>query len=315
MMKLLSFLGIVLLTALRLSPSSAQTKTVAEQLGYPANAKLLIIHADDLGVSHSENEASFAAMEKGAVNSGSIMVPCPWFPEVAEYARQHPQADLGLHLTLTAEWKHYKWGTVASQNEVRSLLTDRAFLPEDPGTIATKARIEEVEKELRAQIERARQFGIDFTHFDTHMGTLVASVDLAKLYIQLGHEYKVPILMHRGLARSMLNINLDDYLKPNDVVLDQIYMAQPEHFASGMKNFYEGVLRDVKPGLNCLLLHAAFDNAEMRAITIDHPDYGAAWRQADYDFFSSDECKRILKEQNIQLVTWREIRDKVVRGK
>lgn len=312
-MKYLFFYGVVLCATLQASQGIAQTKTVAERLGYPANTKLLIIHADDLGVSHSENEASFAAMEKGAVNSGSIMVPCPWFPEVAAYARLHPQADLGLHLTLTAEWKHYKWGTVASKNEVSSLLTDRAFMPEDPATIATQARIEEVEKELRAQIERAQLFGIDFTHFDTHMGTLVASVELAKLYIKLGREYKVPILMHRGMARAMLNINLDDYLQPNDVVLDQIYMAQPAHFASGMKNFYEGVLRDVKPGLNCLLLHAAYDNAEMQAITIDHPDYGAAWRQADYDFFSSAECKKLLKEQNIQLVTWREIRDKLVR--
>jgi hypothetical protein len=291
----------------------AQTPTTAEKLGYPRDAKLLIIHADDLGVSHSENEASFKAMEQGSVNSGSIMVPCPWFPEVAAWARQHPQADLGLHLTLTAEWKYYKWGTVASRGEVQTLLTEQAFLPEDPGFIARQARLDEVEKELRAQIERARQFGIDFTHFDTHMGTLVTTVDLAKLYIRLGQEYKVPILMHRGMAKAMLNLNIDDYLKPNDVVLDQIYIAQPEHYRAGMNNFYASVLRDLKPGLNCLLLHAAYDNAEMQAVTIDHPDYGAAWRQADFDFFTSETCRKLLKEQNIQLVTWREIRDKIVR--
>src|SRR5690242_7651698 len=95
----------------------AQTKTVAEPLGYPADTKLLIIHADDLGVSHSENEASISALEKGSVSSASIMVPCPWFPEIANYASQHRTADLGLHLTLTAEWKFYKWGTVVPTSE------------------------------------------------------------------------------------------------------------------------------------------------------------------------------------------------------
>src|SRR5690242_4753276 len=110
---------------------SAQTKTVAEQLGYPADTKLLIIHADDLGVSHSENEASISALEKGSVSSASIMVPCPWFPEIADYATQHPTADLGLHLTLTAEWKFYKWGTVVPTSETASLLNDKKFFPDN----------------------------------------------------------------------------------------------------------------------------------------------------------------------------------------
>lgn len=307
-----TFLSSFLLAVFSFSAQS-QTKTIAEQLGYPANTKLLIIHADDLGVSHSENEASIAAFEKGAVNSGSIMVPCPWFPEIAAYAQANPRVDLGLHLTLTAEWKYYKWGTVASRHETTSLLTEKNFFPDNVVEVAGKAKIEEVEKELRAQVERANQFGVDFTHFDTHMGTLLATLDLAKLYIKLGHEYRVPILLHRGYAKAMLNINLDDYINQGDVVLDQIYMANPEDYQAGMKNFYTRTLTNLSPGLNCLLLHAAYDNPEMQAVTIDHPDYGAAWRQADYDFFTSEECKRILKEQKIQLVTWREIRDKIVR--
>lgn len=202
---------------------------------------------------------------------------------------------------------------MASRHETPSLHTDKNFFPDNVPEVAAKAKIEEVEKELRAQIERAKLFGVDFTHFDTHMGTLLATLDLAKLYIRLGHEYKVPILLHRGFAKSMLNINLDDYINKNDVVLDQIYMANPEDFKAGMKNFYTRTLTNLPPGLNCLLLHAAYDNAEMQAVTIDHPDYGATWRQADYDFFTSEDCKRILKEQKIQLVTWREIRDKMVR--
>jgi len=291
----------------------AQTKTVAEQLGYPADSKLLIIHADDLGVSHSENEASISALQNGSVSSASIMVPCPWFPEIANYASQHPTADLGLHLTLTAEWKFYKWGTVVPTSEASSLLNSKGFFPDNSAEVATKAKLNEVEKELNGQVERAKQFGIDVTHFDTHMGSLLGTTDLLKLYIKLGHKYKVPVLLHRGFAKAMLNINLDDYITKNDVVLDQIYMANPEDYKKGMKNFYSGVINSLKSGLNIILLHAALDNAEMQAVTVDHPDFGSAWRQADYDFFSSEECKKILRDQKIQVVTWREIRDKIVR--
>ena len=291
----------------------AQTKTVAEQLGYPADSKLLIIHADDLGVSHSENEASISALQNGSVSSASIMVPCPWFPEIANYASQHPTADLGLHLTLTAEWKLYKWGTVVPTTEASSLLNDKGFFPDNSAEVATKAKLNEVEKELRGQVERAKQFGVDVTHFDTHMGSLLATTDLLKVYIKLSHEYKVPVLLHRGYAKAMLNVNLDELINKNDVLLDQIYMASPDDYKKGMKNFYSGVINSLKPGLNIILLHAAYDNAEMQAVTIDHSDYGAAWRQADYDFFTSEDCKKLLRDQKIQVVTWREIRDKIVR--
>ncbi len=87
-----------------------QTKSIAERLGYPADSKLLIIHADDLAVAHSEDAASFDALDKHSVTSASVMVPCPWLNEVAAYAKEHPDADLGLHLTLTSEWKTYRWG-------------------------------------------------------------------------------------------------------------------------------------------------------------------------------------------------------------
>ena len=106
----------------------SQQKTIQERLGYPKDTKLLIIHADDLGVSQSENAASIYAMEKGSVSSGSIMVPCPWMGDIAAYARSHPNADLGLHLTLTSEWKNYRWGSVLPANQAGSLLNTAGFL-------------------------------------------------------------------------------------------------------------------------------------------------------------------------------------------
>jgi len=304
---------LVIISALLLSFNLSAQQTVQEKLGYPKNTKLLIIHADDIGVSHSENVATIGAMEKGSVSSGSIMVPCPWMPEIAAYAMAHPNADLGLHLTLTAEWKQYKWGPVLPRTEVPSLVDSRGFFPDNTGDVAKNAKPAEVEKELRAQIERSKQFGIDPTHFDTHMGSVLTSVEIAKVYVKLGHEYKVPVLMSPVVAKMFLNADIKDLGAENDVMTDNVIMAQPDDFKGGMKNFYAKALKGVQPGLNVLLLHAAHNDSEMKAVTIDHPDYGAEWRQADFDFFTSDECKKILQENNIKVVTWKEIRDKVVR--
>lgn len=292
--------------------ASAQL-TLQEKLGYSKDTKLLIIHADDLGVSHSENEASIHAMENGSVNSASIMVPCPWFPEIAAYARTHPKADLGLHLTLTSEWKYYKWGPVVSKEKVPGIVNKGGFLFESADSLQRSGKAVEVEKELRSQIERAKHFGIDITHFDSHMGSLFGKRDYLKVLIKLGREYKVPVLLSKPAMQFAYNLNLDSFTNAKDVVLDMIYMAYPNDYKNGMENYYAGVFKAVQPGVSIILLHAAYDDREMQAVTIDHPEYGAAWRQADFNFFTSEKCKKLLQEQHIQLITWREIRDKLLR--
>jgi predicted glycoside hydrolase/deacetylase ChbG (UPF0249 family) len=281
--------------------------TLQEKLGYPKEAKLLIIHGDDIGVSHSQNAATIAALEKGPVNSGSIMVPCPWFPEIAAYAKAHPGLDLGLHLTLTAEWKYYKWRPVLN-DQVKSLVTADGFLTDGSVGLRTTAKIDEVEKELRAQINRAIQFGIDPTHLDSHMGMLFQSADLANTYVKLGREFKIPVLLNKEIINAF-----KIQTTAMDVVLDKVITAQSPDFKGGMKNYYTNVLNALGPGVNCLLIHLAYDDEEMKAVTIDHPDWGAAWRQADFDFFTSEECRKMLKDQKIQLITWKEIRDKLLR--
>lgn len=293
--------------------TKAQQKTIQERLGYSKDTKLLIIHADDLGVSQSENAASIQAMEKGSVSSGSIMVPCPWMGDMAQYARTHPKADLGLHLTLTSEWKLYKWGTVTPVNQTASLVNKQGFLYSATDSLYKNARVDEIEKEIRSQIERAKQFGIDFTHFDAHMGCLFLNADYLKILIKLGREYNVPVLLNREAFKYVFNVDVDPLLSEKEVLVDKLFMAQPGDFKNGMNNFYTGIIKSLQPGLSCILLHAAYDNEEMKAVTIDHPDYGAEWRQADYNFFSSDECKNLLQEQKIKVITWREIRDKLFR--
>lgn len=293
--------------------ANGQQKTIQERLGYARDTKLLIIHADDIGVSQSENAASIFAMEKGSVSSGSIMMPCPWMGDIAAYARNHPDADLGLHLTLTSEWKYYKWGTVTPVNQVSSLVNKNGYLYSSVDSLHRYGRLEDVEKEIRSQIERAKQFGIDPTHFDSHMSSLFASPAYLQLIIKMGREYNVPVLLNSEALKVSYNIDLSKYISEKEVLVDKLFVAEPGNYKKGMNTYYTDVLKSLQPGLNCLLLHTAFDNPEMQAVTIDHPDYGAAWRQADFDFFTSAVCRNLLQQQNIKVITWKEIRDKLFR--
>jgi predicted glycoside hydrolase/deacetylase ChbG (UPF0249 family) len=273
----------------------------------------LIIHADDIGVAHAENSATFKAMHTGVVKSGSIMVPCPWFSEVASYVKENPKADLGLHLTLTSEWKYYKWGPVTSASDVPGLVNKNGFLYSSVDSVVMFASPAEVEQEIRNQVKKALQMGIDPTHLDAHMGTAFSSQDFLKAYIKLGNEFKIPVMLSRQLE-GLFGIKLDSLITPSTVLVDNIIMATPNDFKKTMKNFYTSVLNGLKPGLNCLLIHVAYNNDEMKGVSIDHPDYGAAWRQEDFDFFTSDACRELLKKNNIVVVTWREIRDKLYRS-
>ena len=283
----------------------AQTKTIAERLGYPADSKLLIIHADDLAVAHSEDAASFDALDRHAVTSASIMVPCPWLTEVADYAKAHPDADLGLHLTLTAEWKTYRWGPVESKDKVPSLLDSSGYLwPEvEPAVRSLKA--EEVEREIRAQIEHAMAVGIHPTHLDSHMGTLFARPDLFAVYVKVAHEYKLPFLAVRTPQAPKELLSL---LSEKDIVLDSVVIAGPQVGAANWKTFYSSAIKNLKPGITEMIVHLGHDNAELQAVTVDHPDYGAAWRQRDYDAVTSTEFKQALEENHVILIHWKDLK-------
>jgi chitin disaccharide deacetylase len=305
---LLLFLGCIHVHAF------GQTKTVQEKLGYPKETKLLIIHGDDIGVAHSQNSASFTAIQSGMVNSGSIMVPCPWFTEVADYCKKNPQADLGLHLTLTSEWKFYKWGPVTSTSKVPGLVNANGFLYSSVDSVVMYAKPSEVEEEMRNQVKRAIQAGIDPTHLDAHMGAAFSTPAFVKAYIKIGKEFNLPVLLSRQLeALTPTRINFDSLLSGPAVLIDKIITAMPEDFKNGMPQYYQAVLKTLEPGLNCLLIHLAYDNDEMKAVTVDHPEWGSGWRQQDFNFFTSAECRQLLKQYNIQLITWREIRDKLYR--
>src|SRR5258706_12659928 len=190
------------------------------RLGYPATAKLLILNADDLAVTHSENIASFAALDQKLITSATVMVPCPWFTEVAAYAKAHPEADLGLHLTLTAEWETYRWGPIASRSLVTSLVGADGNFYASTEDVAKHAKLDEVETEIRAQIERAKSMGLEPSHLDAHMHSLYNSPELFGVFLKVAHEYKLPI---RGARNEKIFQGVLPLMAPNDPVPDAIF--------------------------------------------------------------------------------------------
>jgi predicted glycoside hydrolase/deacetylase ChbG (UPF0249 family) len=283
---------------------SAQSKTIAERLGYPADAKLLIIHADDLAIAHSEDAASLEALDKGYVTSASIIVPGPWLTEVADYAKTHPDADLGLHLALTSEWQTFRWGSVESKDKVPSLLDSVGTLWPLTEDVAKKAKPQEVEREYRAQIERALAVGIHPTHLDTHMGSALSTPEIVAVYVKVAHEFHLPILAPRIPGDPL---KLSSLLSEKDVMVDSVTIANPSVPANKWKEFYLDALKNMKPGLNEIIVHLGHDDAELQAVMVDHPDYGSAWRQRDFDVVSSPEFKRALQDNHIVLVKWKDV--------
>jgi predicted glycoside hydrolase/deacetylase ChbG (UPF0249 family) len=287
----------------------AQPKTVAERLGYPRDSKLVIVHADDLAVAHSVDAASFDALEKTAVTSASIMVPCPWITEVAAYARTHPDADLGLHLTLTSEWKTYRWGPVEARDKVSSLLDPAGALWSETPLVAQHAKAEEAEREIRAQLEHALALGIHPTHLDTHMASAFATPEIFAAYAKVAHEYHLPFL---AVRMPQVDERFLSALSAKDVLLDSIVMASPRVPQNGWKDFYLDALKHLSPGLHEMIVHLGHDDAELQAVSLDHPDYGAAWRQRDYDFVTSPDFRKGLEENHIVLVRWKDLQKLVV---
>jgi chitin disaccharide deacetylase len=280
------------------------TKSIAERLGYPADAKLLIVHADDLGVAHSVNNASIKSFGSGLVNSGSIMMPCSWVPEIASFARANSQADLGLHLTLTSEWKNYRWGPLVPG--LSSLLDENGYLYLTEREAATHAKVDEVEKEIRAQIERARKLGIHPTHLDSHMGTLYQTRELFELFIRIGRENKLPIRVSKDMFSRVAF--LPSIMRAEEVMLDHIVSIEPSVTSDGWAKYYSDAVKNMQPGVTEFVVHIAHDDDEMKAIAIDHPNWGSAWRERDFQYLTSNDFRKVLAENNVKLITWRDLR-------
>jgi predicted glycoside hydrolase/deacetylase ChbG (UPF0249 family) len=301
--KSLSLVGAVLVF-LATAPSTIRADTDGK--------RYVIIHADDAGMSHSVNRATIEAMERGIVSSASIMVPCPWFKEFAAYAKAHPNKDCGIHLTVNSEWENYRWGPVAGRNKVPSLVDEEGYLWDNVAQVVVNANAEEVRTELRAQVQRALDFGVPLSHLDTHMGALVSRPDLVEVYVQVGIEFNLPVLFLRNFggevpeegvrnrARQLIKL-LDEHKLP---VLDQLTQLYTNGSFADKKSQYLRAIAESKPGVHYLIVHCGYDDDELRAIT-----NSSQLRDTDRRVVCDAEFIAEVKQTGVEVVTWRQVRE------
>jgi predicted glycoside hydrolase/deacetylase ChbG (UPF0249 family) len=281
-----------------------QPKSTAERLGYAADARVLIVNADDFGMCHDQNEGVIAGLKDGLFTSSTILVTCPWFEEAAAFARSNPAADLGVHLTLTAEWDPYKWGPVLGRRAVPSLVDERGYLWQTVEQVYEHARLDEAESELRAQIEKALAAGIDVTHLDSHMGTLQLRADYHEIYARLAAEYRVPIrLASRNMMRNMMGTILDRLDASGVVTPDHLVFHGPPNVGE-TEAYWTNLIRSLYPGVTEVLCHPAFARDELKSCARD-----AFQREADFRYFTSEKARRAIADEGVKLAGYRKLRD------
>ncbi|HSB10754.1 MAG TPA: polysaccharide deacetylase family protein [Blastocatellia bacterium] len=279
---------------------------LAERLGFKSAEKILIVNVDDVGNSHAANAAVIDAMENGLATSSTIIVPGPWFPEIAAYAKSHPNSDFGVHLAHTSEWKTLKWGPVANKADVPGLVDPQGYLWPDIMAVYKNSTPEQAYIEARAQIKKALDAGIDVTHLDSHMGTLQYNEAYFQVYRRLAREFGLPLRMG---SQELLAAQGGGHQRGQ---LDADGVVYPDHLIHGdrkpgesMRDYWIRQLSSLKPGVTELYIHASVPGDEIKHITNSWED-----RATEYEMFTRDpEVRRILESQAVKRIGYRALRD------
>lgn len=302
--------------------------TFAEKLGWKKGDRVLILHVDDAGMSHDSNVGTIEAIEKGVANSTSVMMPCGWVPEIVNYIKKHPDVDAGLHLTLTAEWDVFRWGPLAGKSQTPGLVDPEGCLWRTVIEVVKNASADEVEAEIRAQLDRARTMGFEPTHLDSHMGTLFATPAFMQRYIKVGVENGIPIMFPGGHNHFVAQTNpgqmgmaraagkqiwaaglpvLDDLHNFSYDWLDD--EKNPEKDGNYKISRYIDAIREIKPGVTMMIMHCTRPSENFPHISDSGPT-----RLGDLEAMLDPALKKAIEEEGIILTTWRELkvrRDKV----
>jgi len=282
--------------------SSAQTKSLAERLGYKPTDKLLIVNCDDVGMIYAANMGAIEGMEKGLITSGTIMTPCPWFSQIAEYSRKNPEKDFGVHLTLTSEWRQYRWGSVAPKDQVKGLYDRDGYLWRSVEEVYAHATPEEALIEDRAQIQKALDAGIPVTHIDSHMGTMQESPEYLKAYVQLALEFNLPLRMASQTTMENRNQpNLREELTRKGLVFTDYFISPDSKEYKEVKPYWTNIIKNLKPGVTELYIHASKRSDELKLISST-----AEKRAQEAECFTIDpDIRQLIKDQGVILIGYR----------
>jgi predicted glycoside hydrolase/deacetylase ChbG (UPF0249 family) len=304
--------------------------TYAEKLGYPKGAKVLIIHVDDAGMSYDSNEGAIEALTKGMATSCSVMMPCAWVPAFVHFLKRHPEIDAGLHLTLTSEWSEYRWSPLSGKFVTPGLADTEGDLWPSVEEVVKHASADEVEKEITAQLDRARSMGFEPTHIDSHMGALFATPEFLKRYMKVGIENHIPVMLPGGndvLIKEQMHSSemlikqmrlLGDTLWAAGLpVLDDLHNFSydwkiPDSIASDDKKLqkfksqkYIAALKLLQPGVTMMIMHCTQPSEIFKQISDSGP-----LRKADLLAMLDPAFKKALKDEGIILTTWRELKER-----
>ena len=314
----------------QLSPAQNTDSTYAEKLGYPKTARVLILHVDDAGMSFDSNEGAINAITRGVATSVSVMMPCPWVPAFVHYIKTHPAIDAGLHLTLTSEWDEYRWGPLAGKTNVAGLVDKEGALWPKVEDVVKHASADEVEKEIIAQLERARAMGFEPTHLDSHMGTLFASPAFLQRYIKLGIENHIPVMLPGGndiLIKEQLHAPTEQIAQMQALgkilwnaglpVLDDLHNVSydwkiPEEIKNDDKKLqafktgkYIEAIKSLQPGVTMMIMHCTATTE-----VFSHISGSGTTRKGDMLAMMDPVFKEALQKEGIVLTTWRELKER-----
>ncbi len=292
---------------------------ILHRLGFAAADRVVIVHADDIGMCQATLPAYVDLLEAGLLSSAAVMVPCPWFPETARFCRAHPEVDMGVHLTLTCEWTTYRWGPISTRDESSKLMDDEGYFPRTSAEITARGDANAVATEMRAQLQRAAGAGIDVTHIDSHMGSVFHHTFLLS-YVQLAREARIPAFFpnphDERIAARRLSLetaqagreiarNLEQQGAPLVDDLRALPLNQPGDQVPIARHLFD----TLAPGLTVLLLHPAVDTPELRAIA---PDWQS--RVANYQALTNRELCDHVRNSGIHVVGYRIFRNLLQAG-
>jgi predicted glycoside hydrolase/deacetylase ChbG (UPF0249 family) len=306
------FVALACLVACQLVAASASADTWADRLGYPAGSKVVVLHANGLGVTFEANAAGTKLLDEGLVRSAAVVVPGPWFIDLTSWCKTHADADVGLELTLNSELPNFRWKPVLSSGVVPSLVGANDFFWELPMQTMVNATAEDVERELRAQITRARESGLSPTHFTTHLGTLVTRPDFMEVYLRIARQEWIPAMIVEVTPEQIERFRSQGFPLPDDVIalledyplpkVDDLRFVAPAKSFDAKKTEFLKTLGEIKPGITQIAFSPAIASDALARIVPTAEDQ--VWNA---ELMADEEVQAALTAEGVILTNWREI--------